>query len=156
MHLVRKKKKKTTWAGVPGCCFTLLKLWSTLLWNSTLFISSFHKTNFYSFLWVWTKFFPWHIVMIVFEVNFRYSTHCHDCVWSCFSLLLTMFIKLVVCASNFDVISIEAYDLIPDRKIKSNETKKKWNVISLSHMVNDFISRNTPPNKFCIYPFLKC
>ena len=67
-----------------------------------------------------------------------------------------MFIKLVVCASNFDVISIEAYDLIPDRKIKSNETKKKWNVISLSHMVNDFISRNTPPNKFCIYPFLKC
>ena len=65
------------------------------------------------------------------------------------SLLATVFIKLVICVRNFDIISIKVYDLIPDRKIKSNETKKERTLLSLSHMVNDFISRNTLPNKFC-------
>ena len=130
IYLVRKAKKNNLGRGTWLLFYPFETLKCPSLKFALLLISSFHKINLYSFLWVWIKFLSWHIVMIL-------------------SLLATMFIKLVICVSNFDIIAIEAYDLIPDRKIKSNETKKERTVLSLSHMVNDFISRNTPPNKFC-------
>lgn len=49
-------------------------------------------------------------------------SYSYPCVCGCFPLLVTVFIKLVLCARNFDVISAEAYD----RSDIWQENKKPW------------------------------
>ena len=100
IHSVKKSWKiymimEISWnvsAGVPSCSFAFfeLKKYPSLKLGA-FFILSYITIIFYSFLLVWITLLSWHIVMQVFEVFFP--------------LVVTIFTKLVLWSSKFDVIS---------------------------------------------------
>ena len=87
-----KKLKKTNLGSTISCFFCLFEaLRYPFLKSGAFYILSHFSIIFYfTFLLVWKLFL---------------LQHYQTCTWSCFLLMVTMFIELVLWACNFDVIS---------------------------------------------------